>query len=182
MTQFTSSCAAPGTLRLFLLHSIPMPVVLRSKDKNKQKYSEERSRVFLNSLFWVRIFPSDSCLTYAMCLRDVTSEIIDKVCYLPHLDPPSVTSPAIHSLVWVTRATSSYHLTVPQFSPEETNILKKNPDIQTVHWGTFHPPVKEMSHGGNRAEHITKHNQTKQSEDIRNVSLGLLTHPKGHIC
>lgn len=35
---------------------------------------------------------------------------------------------------------------------------------------------KEMSHGENRAEQITKHNLTKKSEDLR-----LLTQPKGHM-
>lgn len=35
---------------------------------------------------------------------------------------------------------------------------------------------KEMSHGENRAEQITKHNLTKKSED-----LWLLTQPKGHM-
>lgn len=51
VNQFSSSCAATGTPGLFLLHSTPMPVLLRNKDKNKQKYSEETSFLFFTPYF-----------------------------------------------------------------------------------------------------------------------------------
>lgn len=123
MNQFTSSCAATGTPRLFLLHSIPMPAVLRNKNKNKQKYSEERSQVFLNSLFWVRILPGDSCLTYGMCIRDEWNYTQSL------LFPPFRSTFCYHSgnpLTGVSyNSNFHYHLIVPQLSPEETNIPKK---------------------------------------------------------
>lgn len=137
----------------------------------------KKQAVFENSLFWVRILPGDSSLTYVMCIREVRSEMIHKVCCLLFalLGSTSVITQVIHSLVWVTTAASYHHPVIAQLSPEETKAAKI-PETQTVHCGTFYSPVKEISHRGNRAEQIPKHHLTKQSED-----LWLLTQPKGHI-